>query len=106
MRKWENVTINNKYFELNTKDTQEYASIDGYGNIWEAYERPSHTKEYIYTDWARWFNDNKGWCTVVSRNSNFFSIAGYVKDETNNTWYYCYITPSHNKAWRAEGVEA
>ena len=44
--------------------------------------------------------ENNGYCTIVSRNCNFFSIAGYVTDKDTKERYYCYITASHNKAWK------
>ena len=100
MKKWENFKINDELFEVNTVDVEIENNIRGYGDIFDAYGRPSRTKIGIWEDWENWFIENNGYCTIVSRNCNFFSIAGYVTDKDTKERYYCYITASHNKAWK------
>ena len=95
-RRYENVTLFGRSFELDTKDTIGYESIP-HRDIHDVYGRPSQTKVNIYDGWAAWFNENNGWCDVCSHNCNFFSIQGYVRDMENRKMYFCYITPSHNK---------
>ena len=100
IRKWKYDEINMERFEINTVDTERETYISGYDEIWDAYGRPSQTKINIWNGWYFWFTRNDGYCKIVSRNSNFFSIAGYVTDKETKDRYYCYITPMHNKAWK------
>lgn len=100
MRKWETMTINSERFEVNTVDLEVENGLRGYDNIYEAYDNPSETKRAIWNDWKNWFTFYGGYCRIVSRNCNFFSIAGYVTDEDTKERYYCYITKAHNKAWK------
>lgn len=63
--------------------------------IWDAYKRPSQTKEDIFKVWANWFNYDYEEASsldfrIVSHNCNFFSIACRFGD----TLFY--ITPQHN----------
>ena len=101
MKKWENFKINGERFEVNTVDVEIENTLRGYGDIFDAYGRPSQIKISIWEDWENWFIENNGYCTIVSRNCMFFSIAGYVTDKESKERYYCYITASHNKAWKA-----
>jgi hypothetical protein len=103
MRKWTNETINGERFEVNNVDVEIENNLHGYYSIYEAYGRPSETKKAIWYEWRKWFNDNGGDCVIVSRNCNFFSIEGYVTDQETKERYYCYITASHNKAWKVAG---
>lgn len=100
MRKWENYEINMERFEVNTVDTEVENGLSGYDDIYDAYGKPSRTKVSIWNEWYYWFTHNGGYCRIVSRNCNFFSIAGYVTDQETKERYYCYITASHNKAWK------
>ena len=100
MKKWVNMTLNGERFEVNTVDVEIENNLHGYGDIYNTYGRPSTTKISIWHDWESWFRNNGGYCTIVSRNCNFFSIAGYVTDELTKERYYCYITASHNKAYK------
>ena len=100
MRKWTNFKINGERFEVNNVDTETENTLRGYWDIFDAYSRPSETKKQIWESWESWFNQNDGYCKIVSRNCNFFSIAGYVTDKETKERYYCYITASHNKAWK------
>ena len=100
MRKWTMEEINGERFEVNNVDVEVENGIRGYDSIYMAYERPSSIKVAIWYGWYDWFRKNDGYCRIVSRNCNFFSIAGYVTDEYTKERYYCYITASHNKAWK------
>lgn len=100
MKKWTIETINDERFEVNNVDLETENNLRGYDTIYEAYGRPSGTKIGIWYSWQEWFVRNGGYCKIVSRNSNFFSIAGYVTDKETKERYYCYITASHNKAWK------
>ena len=94
MRKNEVIEINGKRFVIMVnKPAEELAHMTRweYRNIWEAYDRPSRTKEEIWEDWKNWFNsfDNSAlW--VQSRNTNQFTIAGYIN--INDKVYNVYIT--------------
>ena len=100
MKTWTIGELNEKTFEFNTKETETETALSGYGGIHDAYSRPSHIKELIWYEWERWFNNNDGYCTIISRNSSFFSIAGYVTNKASGERYYCYITSAHNKCWK------
>ena len=107
------VDINGRTFEL-AKDTRNFYEVinnfryDG-RTIYDCYKKCSHIKELIYALWKNWINDTCMKCEiedweyhfkmgVQSYNYNMFTLAMIVnwKDE----WYYLYITPSHNRAWR------
>lgn len=62
---------------------------NGPRTIWDAYERPSDTKERIYKMWREWFKEAKDF-RIVCHNCNFFSIA-VVTDN-----YIYYITKNNN----------
>ena len=62
---------------------------NGPRTIWDAYERPSDTKERIYKEWREWFSEAKDF-RIVSHNCGFFSIA-VVTDN-----YIYYITKDNN----------
>lgn len=69
----------------------------GYNTIWDAYTRPSTTKESIWKDWIEWFNDTfqRGEMVVCSKNCNFFSIS--FRGYTEKRLYKGYITYSRNE---------
>ena len=100
MRKWTNFEINGERFEVNTVDVEVENNLHGYDDIFDAYGNPSSIKRCIWNEWWTWFHQNDGYCKIVSRNCNFFSIAGYVTDKETKERYYCYITAAHNKAWK------
>lgn len=62
---------------------------NGPRTIWDAYKRPSGTKERIYKMWKEWFREAEDF-RIVSHNLNFFSIAIL----TDN--YIYYITKDNN----------
>ena len=99
MKKWEVKTINGKAFDVNIIDTIPWDYTKGYNSIHEAYGKPSFTKICIWDKWVEWFYKNDGYCKIVSRNSNYFSIAGYVVDSETKDRYYCYITYANQRAW-------
>lgn len=99
MKKWETKEINNRYFEVNTKDIETETHI-GYRDIDDCYGRCSQVKRNIWNSWLDWFNVNDGYCTISSYNSMIFTIAGYFTDKETNERYYAYITPTHNKCWK------
>lgn len=95
-KRWNYILLNGIGFELDMKNPATYETIGGYGDISEAYERPSERKIGIYNNWWFWFRQNNGNCAVASKNCNFFTISGYVTDSETGKLYNCYITPSHN----------
>ena len=69
----------------------------GYNSIWDAYDRPSTTKESIWNEWKTWFLDTfkNGEMVVSSKNCNFFSIS--FRGYTENRLYKGYITATRNE---------
>ena len=103
MKKWDIETINGERFEVNHVDTYTTAPHVNTRDIDDCYGRPSSTKLRIFNEWSNWFLNNDGYCGVYSYNSNIFTITGVVVDKETQKLYYCYITPSHNKAWEIVG---
>lgn len=94
--KYENIILNGKHFELNTKEAGVNPNMI-IRSVTDVYGRCSETKKSIWNEWAHWFIDNDGSCTVASHNSNFFTIHGVVHDYVSDNWYECYITAGHNR---------
>ena len=95
-KRWNYILLNGIGFELDMKNPATYETVGDYGDIREAYNRPSDRKMRIYDDWWFWFRQNNGNCAVASYNCNFFTICGYVTDNQTGKRYNCYITPAHN----------
>ena len=94
MRKNEVIEINGKQFKVMVnKPAWEKAHMTRwtYCDIWDAYSRPSRIKEEIWINWRNWFNIlGNSDCWVKSRNSNQFTIGGYVT--INGKVYNVYIS--------------
>ena len=101
-RRYENMKLNGMQFIFDNKVKMPYPMNYRYNNIWYAYERPSRTKEAIWEDWKRWFIENGGHCGINSKNSNFFSISGVVRDSKTDKMYRCEITASYNRCYEIE----
>ena len=75
-----------------------------YDNIYEAYGRPSTRKVAIWEAWKNWFyevlrDNNDGEIYITSRNTNFFTVGGYIETPINETWAF-YITATRQEIWR------
>ena len=101
-KRWNYILLNGIGFEHDMKNPHYNARIGQYGDIENAYGRPSQTKISIYNEWWYWFKQHDGVCGVSSKNCNFFTISGFVKDENGKLWQ-CYITPSHNYCYEVIG---
>ena len=102
-RRYEAITLNGKYFTLDTKETVLTSKSISRRTVDDCYSRPSSTKQQIFDSWFNWFIENGGYCGVASYNCNFFTIEGYVFDSETNEEYFCYITHANHKCWRVEG---
>ena len=100
-KRYENINLFGRNFELDTKETIGYTPI-GYRNIDDCYVRCSETKRTIWKQWESWFNANNGWCSVSSYNCNFFTIQGYVRNYETREMYFCYITAHHNRCIKVD----
>lgn len=97
--KRQTITLNNIDFELagQIARPRNISTL----NIDDCYNRPSLTKEAIWSDWRHWFIQNGNYdFGVCSYNCNFFSIEGIVSTEDGD--YYVYITYAHNRAYKID----
>lgn len=102
-RRYATVEINDVPFTLDKKSPIPYeTSLNGYHNIYDAYNRPSDTKVAIWEEWFLWFHGNDGTCVVSSKNSAFFTIEGYVTDKESGKRYFAYITHANNRLYAVE----
>lgn len=96
-RRYATVEINGVRFILDKKNPIPYAhNLYGYDDIYDAYERPSQTKIAIWNEWEDWFLSNNGHCVVSSKNCNFFTVQGFVRDSETNKLYFASITYANN----------
>ena len=75
-----------------------------YDDITSAYGRPSDRKIAIWNYWKRWFRDvlsdnNGGDIYVTSRNTNFFTIGGFIDSPNGERWGF-YITSTRQECWK------
>lgn len=101
-RRYENMELNGMQFIFDNKVKMPYPMNYRYNNIWHAYERPSRTKVAIWEDWVSWFIENGGYCGINSKNCNFFSITGVVRDSKTSKMYRCEITYTYNRCYEIE----
>ena len=102
-RRYADVEINGVTFTLDKKNPVPHEHIlHGYGSIYDAYERPSSTKISIWEHWEDWFYMNEGDCVISSKNSNFFTVEGWVKDKETGKRYFAYITHANNRLYAVE----
>lgn len=103
-RRYATVEINGVTFTLDKKNPVPCEHIlHGYSNIHEAYERPSETKISIWEGWRDWFYMNDGECVISSKNCNFFTVEGWVKDEETNKEYFAVITYANHRLYEVQG---
>lgn len=81
---------------------------DRYGadpsEISHVYGRPSARKVAIWERWCRWCQEinrsgGEAHIEIASHNSNFFTIRGWVLDETACEINDIYITAAHNRVY-------
>ena len=70
-------------------------------NLYDCYGRPSRAKQEIYDYWCRWFENEGGWCSVRSYNSNVFTLCGCI-DDPDLGRCYVEIYPTHNDVYVIE----
>lgn len=71
----------------------------GKQDIWEAYERPSREKVYIWTYWEDWFGKlGSGKFQVRSYNTFQFTIDGEIEFEGDK--YYVLITKCRRELYK------
>ena len=97
-KRYEKITIGEKTFTLDTKETVKYRPIMDV-ELSDVYARPSTTKISIYHSWCNWFIHQGGFCSVRSHNCNFFTLEGYIYGEDGQQ-YYTVITPANNYCWK------
>lgn len=99
-RRYATVMINGASFTLDKNNPIPYETeLNGYHDIYDAYNNPSHAKVRIWRSWFTWFHENDGTCVVASKNCNFFSIEGYVTDKETGKRYFAYITHANNRLY-------
>lgn len=102
MRKKEQLNIGGKVFDV----------VNGiglpnvrYSDIKSAYDKPSISKQQIWSVWVEWFNNNStefyDYIGVSSRNTFMFTICGRITTKENkSTESYCfYITQTRQEIW-------
>ena len=82
----------------------DYIPRNNYSDIWHAYGRPSNCKQGIWCRWLRWWEDvkrdaNGGEIYITSRNTNFFSIGGYIDSPIGERWAFL-ITSTRQECWK------
>lgn len=87
------INIAGRTFEVVAHVPHDYNYWD---SIYEAYERPSARKIAIYNDWLAWGDDALCELGIHSRNTNFFTLCGYINLNATGEGHYVYITPRHN----------
>ena len=103
-RRYATVEINGVRFTLDKKNPIPRAHIIyGYTDIYDAYKRPSRTKIAIWKDWVNWFYQNNGYCSITSKNCNFFTVQGFVRDSETNKLYFASITYANQYLYEVEG---
>lgn len=96
------VKINGKCFEAKHGERiYHIPKLVGATRLDEVYGRYSYKKEATYDEWNKFYNEmhNEN-CSfkIASHNCMIFTLAMVVYDETNNHYWYLYITPCHNYA--------
>ena len=91
-------------FTLDKKDPVPHCHrLHGYADIYDAYGRPSQTKIAIWQDWERWFYEHDGVCVIASKNCNFFTVQGWIKDDETGKEYLAVITYANHYLYEVEG---
>ena len=103
-RRYVRVEINKMKFTLDKKNPIPYEhGLNGYTDINDAYGRPSIYKKLIWHEWDLWHRENGGYCVISSKNSNFFSITGFIDDMETGKRYMTYITYANQYLYEVEG---
>ena len=102
MRKKEQVNIGAKVFDVVNGSG---LPVVRYSDIKSAYDRPSITKQQLWSEWVEWFTNNStefyDYIGVSSRNGFMFTICGRITTKENRgTQSYCfYITKTRQEVW-------
>lgn len=103
-KRYAEVELNDVTFTLDKDNPIPYeTNLNGYHNIYDAYNRPSDANVSIWESWLLWFNENDGTLAVSSKNCNFFTIEGYVTDRDTGKRYFARITKGHNRLYEVQG---
>ena len=103
-KRYARVELNGVTFTLDKKDPVPHKHyLHGYADIYDAYGKPSQIKVAIWKDWERWFYEHGGDCVISSKNCNFFTIQGWVKDYDTGKEYLALITYANHRLYEVEG---
>ena len=70
-------------------------------DLFDCYERPSHAKMDIYSDWLEWCLNTEGMSfpTITSYNTSQFTIGATYTDPETLKHYIIEITKKHNRVY-------
>lgn len=100
------IKLNSETFELK-KLKHEPRHLD-YKTLDDCYSKPSEAKRAIYNNWVEWLDELNshnssdyifGLMTILSYNTNVFTLAAEVYNKIGELIGYLYITKTRREFW-------